>query len=212
MTGDIAGPNAGRAAFSSGGGAPPILPPQGQDRLRGEQMERFRPFRYTSCVRMHWSHGGGDLMRASQRWRFPVTLAALLATAFALSSGAGGDTATNGHFAPAGTIGLPGLGMSLAWSPAGDALAAGGHFRDKVTKQRYDTRVVDVRGMGLAKSFSCHYWWAIAQAWQKNPYLGDVIADGGGDHAVKIWSTAGPGSKTCSSPGQLRREDGGIKA
>ncbi len=146
------------------------------------------------------------------RWRLPVAVAAICATAFAVSGGAEGEAVANAHFSAAGTIALPGRGMSLAWSPAGDALATGGHFKDKLTGQRYDTRTVDVRGMRMNKSFDCHYWWTIAHAWQRNPYIGDVIADGGGDHAVKIWRASGSGSTTCSGPGQFRVEDGGVKA
>jgi WD40 repeat protein len=116
------------------------------------------------------------------------------------------------RLAPAGTIALPGRGLALAWSPDGGALAAGGHFKDHETGQRYDTRLIDVPGRRLlAKSFDCHGWWVVSLAWTLNPFVGEVIADGGGDHAVKVWSVAGPGSTTCH-PGQFRSGDGGLKA
>ena len=50
-------------------------------------------------------------MRGGQRW-FPLALAAMLTAGFALSTGAEGDTASNAHFSTAGTVALPGLGMS----------------------------------------------------------------------------------------------------
>jgi hypothetical protein len=46
----------------------------------------------------------------------------------------------NVHLAPAGAIALPGRGLAIAWSPDGTAIAAGGHFKDPATGQRYDTR------------------------------------------------------------------------
>lgn len=112
---------------------------------------------------------------------------------------------------PAGTIALPGRGLSIAWSPDGAGIAAGGHFRDKATQQRYDTRTIDVPGMRLGKSFGCHYWWAIAQAWTDNPYIGEVIADGGGDHSVKIFAAESPGSGKCN-PGMFEEAHGGVRA
>ncbi len=118
----------------------------------------------------------------------------------------------NVRFAPAGTIALPGRGLTLAWSPTGDAIAAGGHFKDKATGQRYDTRVVDVPSRSLrAASFDCHYWWVVSTAWTMNPFLGEVIADGAGDHAVKLWDANGSGSTSCD-PGQFRTAEGGIEA
>lgn len=113
---------------------------------------------------------------------------------------------------PAGTIVLPGRGLALAWSPDGTAIAAGGHFRDSATGLRYDLRIVDVAVRRLAKSYACHYWWVIAAAWDDNPYLGDVVAEGGGDHAVKLWNAAGPGSTTCATRGQFLAADGALQA
>ncbi len=110
----------------------------------------------------------------------------------------------------AGAIGLPGRGLTLAWAPDGHAIAVGGRFREKATRLRYDTRIVDVDAGAIVKSYACHYFWVVATAWTDNPYLGEVIADGGGDHAVKLWDAAGPGSTGCS-PGQLRTDDGGLK-
>ena len=108
------------------------------------------------------------------------------------------------------TVALPGRGMGLAWAPDGHALAVGGHFRDRTTRLRYDTRVYDLASDALERSYSCHWFWVIALAWAHNPYLGEVIVDGGGDHAVKVWDANGPGSTRCV-PGQLPPEDGGIR-
>jgi WD40 repeat protein len=111
--------------------------------------------------------------------------------------------------APATAIALPGRGLTLAWAPDGHALAVGGHFREKATRLRYDTRIADVASGQLVRSFACHWWWVVSTAWVDNPYVGEIIADGGGDHAVKIWDANGPGSTRCE-PGQLLAKDGGI--
>jgi WD40 repeat protein len=115
------------------------------------------------------------------------------------------------HLAPAGEVALPGRGLALAWSPDGTSIAAGGHFRDPATSLRYDLRIVDVAGRRLAKSFACHYWWVIAAAWSDNPFLGEVVAEGGGDHAVKLWDAEGPGSTTCASRGQFLASEGALQ-
>ncbi len=112
---------------------------------------------------------------------------------------------------PAGAVALPGPGLALAWAPDGTAIAAGGRFRDPATSLRYDLRIVDVVERRLAKSFACHYWWVIAAAWDDNPYLGDVIAEGGGDHAVKLWDAAGAGSTTCKTRGQFLPAEGALQ-
>jgi WD40 repeat protein len=118
----------------------------------------------------------------------------------------------NVHLAPAGTIPLPGRGLALAWAPDGSAIAAGGHFKDRATGQRYDTRIADVPSLRLrTASFDCHYWWVVALAWDDNPFVGPVIADGAGDHAVKLWNADGPGGTRCK-PGQFRAADGGLQA
>ena len=118
----------------------------------------------------------------------------------------------NVHFAPAGTIPLPGRGLALAWAPDGSAIAAGGHFKDPATGQRYDTRVLDIPSATLRPaSFDCHYWWVVALAWEDNPFIGPVIADGAGDHSVKLWDADGPGGTTCK-PGQFRAANGGVAA
>ncbi len=150
---------------------------------------------------------GGNVRR---RWRL-VALAATLPLALLVMPAAGSNPAANAHFSVAGTVALPGRGLSLAWSPAGDAIAAGGHFREAATNRRYDTRTIDARGLKLAKSFDCHYWWTVSQAWSRNPYIGEVIADGAGDHAVKIWNANAPGSSSCSR-GQFRATDGAVHA
>lgn len=130
---------------------------------------------------------------------------------FAVVANASGEPTTNAHFSASSTVALPGRGMSIAWSPNGNALALGGHFREKATGRRYDTRTLDVTNMRLVKSFGCHYWWSLAQTWTRNPYLGEVIADGGGDHSIKIWNANASGSAKCE-PGQFREIDGGIHA
>jgi WD40 repeat protein len=148
-------------------------------------------------------------MRRARRWALAVTAVPLLvAGAFAAATPAPVvDTSLSSHFTPAGHIPTPGRPMSIAWNPTGDKVALGGHFGEKKTGQRYDTRTADVRGQKLLKSFDCHYWWAIAQTWSRNPYIGEVIVDGGGDHMVKIWDANGPGSPKCN-PGQFKAEHG----
>lgn len=118
--------------------------------------------------------------------------------------------ATNVLLAPAGVIALPGRGQSLAWAPDGRRLAVGGHFRDKETRLRYDTRVANVASGVLEKSFACHFYWAVSQAWVDHPDYGELLADGGGDHAVKIWDPRATGSTRCN-PGQFLGADGAVK-
>src|SRR5262249_32900719 len=96
----------------------------------------------------------------------------------------------NAHLVEQGTIALPGRGLSLAWAPDGGRIAAGGRFREKATGLRYDTRIADVGALALQKSFACHYFYVVATAWTQNPFLGEIVADGGGDHAVKLWDAA----------------------
>src|SRR5262249_11181879 len=117
---------------------------------------------------------------------------------------------TNRLLESAGAIALPGRGLSLTWSPDGGRIAVGGHFRDKVTRLRYDTRIADVEAGRLVKSFACHWYWAVSSAWVESPYYGQLLADGGGDHAVKVWNPNGPGSTTCH-PGQFLPADGAVK-
>lgn len=107
------------------------------------------------------------------------------------------------------TMQLPGRGMALAWAPDGAAVAAGGHFKDPDTGRRYDTKLYDVATGEHLKSFDCHYYWVIGLAWQDNPHVGPVIADGGYDHAVKLWDPGGPGSASCD-PGQFDPAEGAL--
>jgi WD40 repeat protein len=116
------------------------------------------------------------------------------------------------HLTASGSVALPGRGLALAWSPDGRSVAAAGHFRDSATDLRYDLRVVDVGARRLVTSFACHYWWVIAAAWQDNPYLGEIIAEGGGDHAVKLWHADGTGSTACKSRGQFDESEGALQA
>ncbi len=125
----------------------------------------------------------------------------------------------NRRFVPARTIALPGRGMAVAWSPDGTRLAAGGHFRgSEVLPQppksnlRYDTKVYDVASGALVKSFDCHGFWVVALAWAEVPALGmELLADGGGDHAAKVWDADGPGSTRCNL-GQYPVDDGALPA
>ena len=116
----------------------------------------------------------------------------------------------NVHFVEQGSIAIPGRGLALAWSPDGSRIATGGRFRDKRAGLRYDTRIAEVGTRTLQKSFACHYFYVVATAWTANPFLGEIVADGGGDHAVKLWDAEGPGSIRCK-PGQLLAADGGVK-
>ena len=124
--------------------------------------------------------------------------------------GAIDDGPTNVHLTPSQEVALPGRGLALAWSPDGRALAVGGHFRERASGLRYDTRIFDVVRNALVRSFACHLYWVVATAWSDNPFVGPVVADGGGDHAVKVWEAGGPGSVTCK-PGQARAADGALR-
>src|SRR5688572_26300337 len=112
---------------------------------------------------------------------------------------------TNQQFDLERSIALPGRGIAVVWSPDGTRLAAGGHFRGNTvvlqpprTNFRYDTKVYDVASGALLKNFDCHGFWVVALAWADVPQLGmELLADGGGDHAVKIWNADGPGSTSC---------------
>lgn len=125
--------------------------------------------------------------------------------------------ASNQVFAPVQTLALPGRGMAVAWSPDGTRIAAGGHFRGSTvlpqppkSNLRYDTKVYDVASGALLKSFDCHGFWVVALAWAAVPELGmELLADGGGDHAVKIWDADGPGSTSCKL-GQYLVQDGAL--
>jgi WD40 repeat protein len=117
---------------------------------------------------------------------------------------------TNVRLVPAQSIALPGRGLSIAWAPDGRRLAVGGHFREKASRLRYDTRVADVDTGVLEKSFACHWFWAVSQAWVQHPDYGELLVDGGGDHAVKVWDPAAPGSAKCN-PGQFLAADGAVE-
>lgn len=107
------------------------------------------------------------------------------------------------------TAHLPGRGMTLAWKPDSTTVAAGGHFKDPATQQRYDTKLYDVATGAHLKSFDCHYYWVIGLTWANNPYLGEVLATAGYDHAVKLWDAGAPGSASCD-PGQFDPAEGAL--
>ncbi len=123
----------------------------------------------------------------------------------------------NRLFAPETSIALPGRGIAVAWSPDGTRVAAGGHFRGgevipppPKSNFRYDTKVYDADSGALLKSFECHGFWVVALAWAAVPELGmELIADGAGDHAVKVWNADGPGSTSCKL-GQYLVKDGAL--
>jgi len=104
---------------------------------------------------------------------------------------------------------LPGRGTHLAWAPDGRALAVGGHFKDRTSSLRYDTRVYDVAANALTKSFACHYYWTVSAAWARNPWVGEVVVSGAADHAVKVWNAQAPGSTACRA-GQFLAADGAL--
>jgi WD40 repeat protein len=109
-----------------------------------------------------------------------------------------------------GRIELPGRGQALAWSPTGSSLAVGGHFAEKTTGLRYDTRVYDVGSKSFDRTYACHHYWVTATAWTINPFLGETLVSGGADHAIRIWDATSRGSTRCQ-PGQFRAADGGKK-
>jgi WD40 repeat protein len=110
----------------------------------------------------------------------------------------------NTHFTNVLTFPIPGRGLALSWAPptsrvaGGHALAVGGHLVGAQTflqsGERYDTKLFDTTTGAYLKRFGVHYWWVIANTWTVNPYLGEVIADGGGDHAAKVFLADGPGT------------------
>lgn len=60
------------------------------------------------------------------------------------------------------------------------------------------------------KSFDRHGFWVVALAWADVPALGrELLADGAGDHAVKVWDADGPGSTRCVL-GQYPVADGAL--
>jgi WD40 repeat protein len=153
------------------------------------------------------------------RSRSRIIAAALLLSLVASLAPALARAQTDPHFSLERSIALPGRGLAIAWSPDGDRIAAGGHFRGSSvlpqppkTNFRYDTKVYDADSGALLKNFECHGFWVVAIAWADVPELGiDLIADGAGDHAVKIWNADGPGSSSCTI-GQYLVKDGAIPA
>src|SRR5207244_10833089 len=98
------------------------------------------------------------------------------------------------------------------WSSAvagGHAIAVGGHMMGSQTflqsGERYDTKIFDTSTGRYMKRFGVHYWWAVANAWTVNPYLGEVIADGGGDHTVKAFLADAPGTSLGAVQGSSAR-------
>lgn len=143
----------------------------------------------------------------------------------------------NQHLQLSQTLQLPGRGGAVAWNPAGTKVAAGGHFRPSIgngmrggkTALRYDTRVCDLATGSCNKSYACHSFWVTAVTWADIPsYLrtdsdperrlpAELIAEGGGDHAAKVWNTGARGSLDCPllNPWDLapyRLEDGALQS
>jgi WD40 repeat protein len=159
-------------------------------------------------------------------------LAALLAVSLlssgrlgsAAAAGAAGSTC-NAHYVNSLTFPIPGRGLALSWAPpnsgvaGGHAIAVGGHLVGSQTflksGERYDTKLFDTSTGAYIKRFGVHYWWAVSNAWTVNPYLGEVIADGAGDHAAKVFDANGPGTNLGTIQGANLRgryavEDGAL--
>jgi WD40 repeat protein len=146
------------------------------------------------------------------------------------SRSTGSSGVCNAHFANSLTFPIPGRGLALSWAPmqsrvkGGHALAVGGHLIGSQTYlpsgERYDTKLYDTSTGAYLKRFGVHYWWAVANTWTVNPFLGEVIADGAGDHAAKLFYADGKGTdlgpvQASSARGRYAVEDGalpGIKA
>jgi WD40 repeat protein len=150
-------------------------------------------------------------------FRVPQSLFVALLSSLVFST-APAVAETNQQFVATRSFALPGRGMAVAWSPDGTRLAAGGHFRGPTAQPpwqpkgnlRYDTKVYDVASGALLKSFDCHGFWVVSLAWAEVPELGlDLLVDGGGDHAVKVWDADGPGSTSCNL-GQYLVKDGAL--
>lgn len=136
----------------------------------------------------------------------------------------------NQRFANALTFPIPGRGLALSWAPQGSAvagghaIAVGGHLIGAQTYlrsgERYDTKLFDTTTGAYLKRFGVHYWWAVSNTWTINRWIGEVIADGAGDHAVKIFNAAGAGTnlgamQDAGARGRFALQDGalpGIKA
>jgi WD40 repeat protein len=131
----------------------------------------------------------------------------------------------NTHYTNVLTFPIPGRGLALSWAPPtsrvadGHALAVGGHLVGAQaflqSGERYDTKLFDTITGAYLKRFGVHYWWAIANTWTVNPYLGEVIADGGGDHAAKVFFADGPGTdlgeiQSADARGRYAIEDGAL--
>jgi WD40 repeat protein len=139
----------------------------------------------------------------------------------------GGSALCNRHFTNATTFAIPGRGLALSWAPAGSrvadghAIAVGGHLVGSQTflpsGERYDTKLFDAATGAYLKRFGVHYWWAVANAWTVNPYLGEVIADGGGDHVMKLFFADGAGTamgpiQSSGTRGRYAVADGALPA
>ena len=137
-------------------------------------------------------------------------MCSLLAVALAMVLGR--TAGANEHLVPSQVIPIPGRGLVLAWAPDGSTIAVAGHLIDKTRRNlRYDAKLYDAHTGAYVKAFGSHYWWVLALDWSLNPWLGEVIADAGDDHAAKLWDPAGAGTVR-TVRGQYRVEDGALPA
>ncbi len=177
----------------------------------------------SATVRMRRCLGSSLSRRLARRAGLLALIVCLLGALPA--SGLTGDRC-NTRYSNTLTFPIPGRGLALSWAPptssvGGHALAVGGHLVGSQTflqsGERYDTKLFDATTGAYLKRFGVHYWWAIANTWTVNPYLGEVIADGGGDHAAKVFFADGPGTdlgdiEGAGARGRYAIQDGALPA
>jgi WD40 repeat protein len=152
------------------------------------------------------------------RWRSLVLGCGLWMGVLAPMTGYADSTGANRHFVNSMNIPLPGRGTVVAWSPDGRQVAVGGHLVDHARRDmRYDTKIYDALTGEYVKAFGSHFWWIDALAWRDldprfvGPNPEGIIADGDGDHALKLWYADGAGT-TQTIRGQYNVADGAVPA